>query len=55
MKTLMNEKDLVTIGQVTQFLNVTQAIAFTVLSDKDDRYQWIQRTLIRFNYNKLRR
>ena len=55
MKTIMNEKDLVTIKQVTQFLEGTQPIAFIVLSDKEDRYQWIQRTLIRFDYGKLKR
>ena len=55
MKTLMNEKDLINLDQVAQFLDGTQAVAFTVLSDKDDRYQWIQRTLIRFEYESLRR
>ncbi|MFT6045135.1 MAG: hypothetical protein ACI9WC_000834, partial [Arenicella sp.] len=45
MKTLMNEKDLISLDQVAQFLDGTQAVAFTVLSDKDDRYKWIQRTL----------
>ena len=55
MKTLMNEKDLVSLNQVAQFLDGTQAVAFTVLSDKDDRYKWIQRTLIRFDYDKLKR
>ena len=51
----MNEKDLVTLEQVAQFLDGTQSVAFTVLSDKDDRYRWIQRTLIRFDYDKLKR
>ena len=55
MKTLMNEKDLISLDQVAQFLDGTQAVAFTVLSDKDDRYKWIQRTLIRFEYDKLKR
>jgi hypothetical protein len=55
MKTLMNEKDLIRLDQVSQFLDGTQAVAFTVLSDKDDRYQWIQRTLIRFEYEALKR
>ena len=32
--------------QVAQFLDGTQAVAFIVLSDKGDRYKWIQRTLI---------
>jgi len=34
MKTIMNEKDLVTLEQVAPFLDGTQAIAFKVLSDK---------------------
>ena len=51
----MNEKDLVSLKQVAQFLDGTQSVAFTVLSDKDDRYRWIQRTLIRFDYDKLKR
>ena len=55
MKTLMNEKDLISLDQVAHFLDGTQAVAFTVLSDKDDRYKWIQRTLIRFEYDKLKR
>ena len=51
----MNEKDLVSLDQVAHFLDGTQAVAFTVLSDKNDRYKWIQRTLIRFNYGALKR
>ena len=30
----MNEKDLIRLEQVSQFLDGTQAVAFTVLSDK---------------------
>ena len=51
----MNEKDLIRLDQVKQFLDGTQAVAFTVLSDKDERYKWIQRALIRFDYDKLKR
>jgi len=51
----MNEKDLVSLDQVAQFLDGTQSVAFTVLSNKDDRYRWVQRTLIRFDYDKLKR
>jgi len=51
----MNEKNLISLEQVAHFLDGTQAVAFTILSDKEDRYQWIQRTLIRFDYDKLRR
>ena len=51
----MNEKDLISIDQVVHFLDGTQAVAFRVLSSKDDRYKWIQRTLIRFDYDQLKR
>lgn len=51
----MNEKDLISLDQVANFLDGTQAVAFTVLGDKDERYKWIQRTLIRFNYEVLNR
>ena len=51
----MNQKDLKTVEQVQQFLDGTQAVVFTVLSDKADRYRWIQRTLIRFEYDRLKR
>ena len=50
----MNEKDLISFDQVAQFLDGTQAVAFMVLSNKQDRYKWIQRTLIRFDYDKLK-
>ena len=51
----MNEKDLVSLDQVAQFLDGIQAVAFSVLSAKDDRYKWVQRTLIRFDYDTLKR
>jgi hypothetical protein len=51
----MNEKDLVGLDQVANFLDGTQSVAFTVLSNKNDRYKWIQRTLIRFEYEMLKR
>ena len=55
MKTIMNEKDLNTVDQVQQFLIGTQLIAFQILDDKASRYKWIQSTLIRFNYDRLKR
>jgi hypothetical protein len=54
-KTLMNEKGLASLEPLVHFLDGTQSLAFTVLSDKDDRYQRLQRTLIRFDYDKLKR
>ena len=55
MKTIMNEKDLKTVEQVQQFLVGTQLIAFQILDDNASRYKWIQSTLIRFNYDRLKR
>ena len=51
----MNAKDLITIDQLTAFLEGTQRVAFEVASDKDSRYQWIQRTLVKFRYKSLRK
>ena len=55
MKTIMNAKDLTTIDQLSAFLEGTQRVAFEVASDKDSRYQWIQRTLVKFRYKSLRK
>ena len=43
------------MDQVQQFLVGTQFIAFQTLDDKASRYKWIQSTLIRFNYDRLKR
>ena len=51
----MNAKDLTTIDQLSAFLEGTQRVAFQVASDKDSRYQWIQRTLVKFRYKSLRK
>jgi transposase InsO family protein len=53
MKTLMKLEDLKTVSQLTEFLTGTQAVAFSVLSDKDERYRWIGGELIRFRYMTL--
>ena len=45
MKTLMKLEDLISIDQLADFLSGTQAVTFSVLSDKDVCYQWIQATL----------
>ena len=42
MKTIMKLEDLMTIDQLVDFLAGTQAVAFSVISDKDARYRWIQ-------------
>ena len=48
----MNEAQLVTLEQVQQFLDGTEAVSFT-MSSKAERYRWIQHTLVRFRYVEL--
>lgn len=55
MKTIMKLEDLTTIDQLTDFLSGTQAVAFSVISDKDACYRWIQGELARFHYRGLPR
>ena len=44
---------LTTIAHLEEFLAGTQPVAFSVLSSKDECYQWIQTTLLRFEYRTL--
>jgi hypothetical protein len=55
MKTIMKLEDLTTIDQLTDFLSGTQAVAFSVISDTDACYRWIQGELVKFRYLKLPR
>ena len=49
----MNINDLNTIEQMEQFLSGSQGVAFLVASSKDECYQGIQRTLVKFRYASL--
>lgn len=51
----MKLDDLTTITQLTDFLSGTQAVAFSVIDDKDACYRWIQRELVKFRYLTLPR
>jgi len=55
MKTIMKLDDLTTIEQLADFLSGTQAVAFSVISDKDTCYRWLQRELAKFRYRTLSR
>jgi len=55
MKTIMTLEDLTTIDQLEDFLSGTQAVAFSVISDKDACYHWIQVELVKFRYPRLSR
>jgi len=50
MKTIMKLEELTTIEQLSQFLDGTQAVIFKISTGKEERYQWIQYELIRFQY-----
>ena len=49
----MKLNDLRSIDQLRDFLDGTQAVVFAVVTDKDERYQWIQQTLIKLRYGRL--
>ncbi len=51
----MKLEDLKTAEQLTDFLSGTQAVAFSVISDKDACYRWIQGELVKFRYLRLSR
>ncbi len=51
----MKLEELTTIEQLSQFLNGTQAVIFTISTVKSERYKWIQHELIRFDYMALNR
>jgi len=51
----MKLEDLTTIDQLVDFLSGTQAVAFSVISDKDACYRWIQGELVKFRYLRLSR
>jgi transposase InsO family protein len=55
MNTIMTSHTLKTVAQLNDFLAGTQAVTFSVLSPKDECYQWIQETLITFEYLTLSR
>ncbi len=51
----MKLEDLTTIEQFTEFLSGTQAVTFSVISNKDACYRWIQGELVKFRYLTLSR
>lgn len=51
----MKLEQLTSLETVRQFLEGTQAVAFCVANSKQERYQWIQKTLVSFRYLSLGR
>ena len=54
MKTSMDDSRIESIEQLEQLVNSSQQLTIT-LSDVDDRYTFIDRTVDRFGYAKLQR
>jgi len=50
MRTIMNIENLTTIEAVENFLEGNQAVAYSVLGDKAQHYQFIHKTLVKFSY-----
>lgn len=51
----MTIENLTTIEALENFIQGNQAVAFTVLGDKHERYLFIQKTLIKFRYITLKK
>jgi len=55
MKAIMNIENLKTIEDLENFIQGNQTVVFTVLGDKNERYQFIQKALIKFHYITLKK
>ena len=53
MKTIMKLDELKTIEQLAQFLNGAEAVIFELSRVKKERYEWMRKELVRFNYLEL--
>ncbi|MBL4831865.1 MAG: hypothetical protein JKY55_18530 [Aliivibrio sp.] len=51
----MNIENLKNIEDLEQFIQGNQVVAFTVLGDKNERYKFIQKTLVKFRYLTLKK
>lgn len=52
MNTIMNDTEIKTLEQVRQFLAGTVAVELAIAS-KEERYRWMQHTLVQFRYRTL--
>lgn len=52
---IMNIDNLKSIQEIKEFLTGSQPVAFTVAGNKSDKYKFIEKTLKRFAYRRLKR
>jgi hypothetical protein len=55
MKTIMTLNSLTTIDQLAHFLDGSQICAYQVQSSAEERYKYIQKTLVQFRYYQLKK
>ncbi len=48
----MHLEHLTNLDDIKAFLAGTQAVAFAVAADKKERYQWVQKTLVKLRYTQ---
>jgi hypothetical protein len=53
METIMKASDLKTPEELEQFLLGNQNVAFAVLGNKTERYDFIRKTLVKMRYTAL--
>lgn len=53
MRTIMKLEELNTIRELSQFLDGTQKVIFTLKGNKREKYNWITSQLIKFKYSQL--
>ena len=46
----MSLEQLTTIDAIAQFLEGIQTVSFNVATNKQERYRWVQKTLVRHRY-----
>ncbi len=49
----MKIENLTTIEALESFLNGSQPVAFSVLGNKTERYEFVRKTLVKFRYPSL--
>jgi hypothetical protein len=53
MKTILKLEQLNSIEDIRRFLNVTDTVAFNVVTTQKNRYQWIHKALKKHQHRKL--
>ena len=55
MNIIVSTEELNTINDLTKFIDGNQKAAYAILGNKSEKYSWINRTLIKFQYYKLKK